>query len=63
MVTQNIDDFHPEALHGQLEKRKGLKEYKICEIHGNIKKIRCDNCSELKKKIQFYEFKDHIKQI
>ena len=44
LVTQNIDDFHIEAQKQKKDNEKA-KSYKIHEIHGNIKKLRCDNCT------------------
>lgn len=45
IVTQNIDDFHPEALFVKKQGKKPVFDYPICEVHGNIKKLRCDTCS------------------
>ena len=45
IVTQNIDNLHTETKMQRVAKNKNMKDYPIFEIHGNILKLRCTDCS------------------
>ena len=51
IVTQNIDNLHTETKKIRLGKNKNMKDYPIYEIHGNILKLRCTECSNKAKKL------------
>ena len=60
IVTQNIDNLHTETKMQRVAKNKNMKDYPIFEIHGNILKLRCTECSKQEKKLCYEPYESYI---